>query len=849
METNQEDSSDFFFSNIIPDLGKPSLHTVKQRRWRARRKHKLHSTQLPVPLPTVEQVIEQDLYLSAGDNEDFEDNLHIDSEDFENNLHINDDHFDDNLHIDDDNIEDNLLIDTDNLEDDLIYDNNCNYNLNPDFIESNEQCIEQELDEPLYDGAPVTFIRYHKQILEFGNLVKLNGSNMNKLLKLIGNALPIGNKLVKSHRKLVSIFQERSSFNEVLRCTKCLEIIDNNNYCSIICEKNQCQRRVGDIIEHISVDRSNRQLIEIIRRNKHLILSYPQLVDKLLPCDVMTGLVYEKIIKNLQTSSNNTFPITLMLHIDSTPIVHWNKKHTWLVTASIIEIPPPLRENQFNILLLSVWNAPVKPDADSLLKEICDTIKQTLIVDDIKFSVDILLFKADLPARALATKHVHHNGYYACLECDQEGVWCEKARYVIYPYNQNSVNLRTSEHIDICAKLISQQSSDDNCYGVRGVSPLTKILDIPTQIDFDIMHLCFIGHCSLLLSKWKKMIVKEAWYSEGSSSFRVHDPRFDCHQPINQCINQPINQCINQSINQSINQPINQPMNQPMNQPLSSIYNSTTSNDNNCVAPVALTAKKRRTVASTLVAPSTAPLPRKRFNPIVQSTAAAMMNNVGGENTLSSRTVAATTKSITETTQNRINQMMKPLVKLCEETNQLVKEILQQITEQTRLINESINGPRELQKLIEKLSHILHLQAKVLQTQQTNDDEDIVMTLNGINLDHIERGSSLNATARSVVRAAYGEKASFKDLADGEFDLLLSFIARIHRMSVASVFADSQSIKNSLQQMKHDVNKKKSSSKSSITVSKRATSATVQPSSLLNNDEDDSDEDDDDDEL
>ncbi|CAF2984120.1 unnamed protein product, partial [Rotaria sp. Silwood2] len=495
----------------------PARHTVKQRRWRAHQKQKLYSTQLSLPVPTVEQIVEQDLCLSSSDE----------------------------------SFQDNLIIDDDEFEDNLIYDNNYDLDLNADLIESNgsikhvsscclfktiydifaifmqlfimpeeylfdfalKRFVEQELDESLYDGAPVTFKFYHKKILEFGNLVKLNDFNMNKLLKLIGSALPIGNKLVKSYRKLVSIFQEQPSFNEVLRCTKCLEIINNNNYCSIICERNQCQRRVADVIEHVSVDRSNRQLIEIIRRNKHLILNYPQLVDKLLPCDVLTGLVYEKKKKYLQTTFNDTFPITLMLHIDSTPVVHWIKKHTWLVTASIVEIPPPLRENQFNLLLLSLWNAPVKPDADSLLKEVCDTIKQTLIIDEIKFSIDVLLFKADLPARALATKHVHHNAYYACLECDQEGMWCEEGRFVTYPYIQSSINLPTSAHFDICAKLVHQQFSDDNYLGVKGISPLTKILDIPTQIDLDVMHLCFIGHCSLLLSKWEKMIVKETWYS------------------------------------------------------------------------------------------------------------------------------------------------------------------------------------------------------------------------------------------------------------------------------------------------------------------------------------------------
>ena len=136
-----------------------------------------------------------------------------------------------------------------------------------------------------------------------------------------------------------------------------------------------------------------------------------------------------------------------------------------------------------------------------MLKEICDTIKQTLIVDGIEFSIGVLLFKADLPARSLATKHVHHNPYYACLGYDQKGVWCEEGRFISYPYIQSSVNLRTSANFDICAKLVHQHSSNDNYHGVKGISPLTKILEIPTQIDLDVMHLCFIGHCPLHLSK------------------------------------------------------------------------------------------------------------------------------------------------------------------------------------------------------------------------------------------------------------------------------------------------------------------------------------------------------------
>ncbi|CAF1289137.1 unnamed protein product [Rotaria magnacalcarata] len=271
------------FANVASNLG-PATDTLRQRRWRANRKIRPYPTQLSSLIPPVEPINEEDLHSSFVD-ENYEDNPY-----------------------DDEYLEANTLEDDDDLS------------LNQIVIESNEKFVEQTLDKPLYDGAPVSFKCYHKEIVDFENLVQLTDSNMNKLL----------------------------------RCTSCFKII-NNNYCSIICERNDSQRLVHGVIEHISADRSNTQLIDIVRRNKHLVLKYPQLVDKLLPCDVMTQLIYKEKQKELQATSNDTYPITLMLHIDSTPIVHWSRKHTWFVTASIVEIPPPLRGNHLNILLLSIW--------------------------------------------------------------------------------------------------------------------------------------------------------------------------------------------------------------------------------------------------------------------------------------------------------------------------------------------------------------------------------------------------------------------------------------------------------------------------------------------------------------
>ncbi|CAF4117192.1 unnamed protein product [Rotaria magnacalcarata] len=187
---------------------------------------------------------------------------------------------------------------------------------------------------------------------------------------------------------------------------------------------------------------------------------------------------------------------------------------------------------------------------------------------------------------------------------------------------------------------------------------------------------------------------------------------------------------------------------------------------------------------------------------------------------------------------------MKPLMKLCEDTNQLMKDMLKQTTEQTRLMNELINCPRELQKTTQQLSHIVHMQAKVSQAQQNNNDHNLTFELNGIDISHVSRGSSLNATARSLIRAAYGESASYNNLVPGEFDSLLGFLAHIHGLHAAAVFADCHSIKNSLQQMKHDINKKGSSSYSSMAASKQRTSTTIEIPSILHDDDDDDDDDD-----
>ncbi|CAF1117438.1 unnamed protein product [Didymodactylos carnosus] len=260
--------------------------------------------------------------------------------------------------------------------------------------------------------------------------------NVTKLLKLTSSALPASHKLVTNHSKLVNMFIEEQSVKEIIRCSTCFMIIDSNNHCSMNCQQNRSYRKTSNVVEHVTTT-NDTQLINIIRRNRCLIPSYPRLVNQLAPSDILTRSVYqESLRKNKCDNVDGPHPITLMIHIDGAPIVRWTKKQTWPVTASICEIPPYLRENQNNILLLAIWNGPIKPPIDLLLSEILQSLKKTIRIDDDDYIIDVQLFKADGPVRSFALKHNQHNGYYACIECTIQGIYNKDASIMMYPYNQ-----------------------------------------------------------------------------------------------------------------------------------------------------------------------------------------------------------------------------------------------------------------------------------------------------------------------------------------------------------------------------------------------------------------------------
>ncbi|CAF1206432.1 unnamed protein product [Rotaria sordida] len=195
--------------------------------------------------------------------------------------------------------------------------------------------------------------------------------------------------------------------------------------------------------------------------------------------------------------SNTTEPrLSLMISTDGKPIIKSKRTRT--------KIPPPIREDLNNVILLGLWHGPVAPPSSLLLDKIVDNIKLlaatgiNVYINNkiIHFMIHVQLFTGDFPARAKCNQLVSHNGFYACSRCLFDGLRCSKpcGKHTLYKWTdfiQRPQKQRTQQHINTCAQQISAVNT--NVFGVIGISPLSSVLSIPDQSTY-------------LLSEWHDVL-------------------------------------------------------------------------------------------------------------------------------------------------------------------------------------------------------------------------------------------------------------------------------------------------------------------------------------------------------
>ena len=276
---------------------------------------------------------------------------------------------------------------------------------------------------PLYKNARISVNSAITSLINFVTEHYLDKSAVTRLFKLIKSLLPTPNILPTTHKKILKSFGKVSLYNSKFYCNGCDQLCKtqgNKKVCdNRLCVFSDAPLKSSDVSEIVILDIAS-QLKSIIDRNFSLLINCQHLFPS---SDIKFGEQYRLM------RQSNQLRITFNIHSDGAPLVRTTKSSLWPLFASIVELPPQVREFQSNILVFGLWASNKKPNVDLFMR---DSINQLLdlendglkvIIGGREISIDIQrqMFIADLPAKALFLKTIHFNGYFACTVCTSSG--------------------------------------------------------------------------------------------------------------------------------------------------------------------------------------------------------------------------------------------------------------------------------------------------------------------------------------------------------------------------------------------------------------------------------------------
>ncbi len=92
-----------------------------------------------------------------------------------------------------------------------------------------------------------------------------------------------------------------------------------------------------------------------------IINSYRERFTKQEIDNETNDIVFNENYKIFRDSINHPF-ISLIMHLDGIKLDKSNKHHLWILSCSIVELPPAVRSRRQNNIILSLWIAKEQPD-------------------------------------------------------------------------------------------------------------------------------------------------------------------------------------------------------------------------------------------------------------------------------------------------------------------------------------------------------------------------------------------------------------------------------------------------------------------------------------------------------
>ncbi len=223
--------------------------------------------------------------------------------------------------------------------------------------------------------------------------------------------------------------------------------------------------------------------------------------------DVTSGDYYKSIKQKIPDLLSLTF------NTDGVEIFKSKRKSSlWPLLMVVNEIPKEHRFKRENMIVAGLWYGG-DPDFNMYLKPFIEDVNElaqkkfTVKVPDSKlsFSLRVLIFSADTPAKAKVLNCLLFNGYYGCPYCLHPGIMIDKT--MRYNHMEN-VEKRTHEMIVSDAMEALQMRAKgikcDDVRGIKGPTPLVLLpqFDIVKRTPIDYLHFGLHGVNGKLSELW-----------------------------------------------------------------------------------------------------------------------------------------------------------------------------------------------------------------------------------------------------------------------------------------------------------------------------------------------------------
>ena len=154
--------------------------------------------------------------------------------------------------------------------------------------------------------------------------------------------------------------------------------------------------------------------------------------------------------------------LKLQFNMDGLPLFKSGGLEFWPILGKI-NFQPDIYEP----FIIAAYNGKGKPSLLSrylikFVNEVNDLLDSGIIIDNVSFTIEIMCFICDRPARSFVKNITGHTGYHACERCDQKGTRIDKR--TIFPL----VNARNRSDA-------SFRSKDDPQHHLSGTCPLLQI--------------------------------------------------------------------------------------------------------------------------------------------------------------------------------------------------------------------------------------------------------------------------------------------------------------------------------------------------------------------------------------